>query len=162
MRRQRSPHATGLGRLGETAPRYRPSVGRGDRRAGLATSGQTFGICCHSGTRTGASLQSDAQAGSPRAGQGIPEPSERSRVDRPDRRSRHQRCDLRGAAGPDPLMQRPGGDHREVGERPSRQAILNPSGNQIWQCRDGGPRSTRPVPSASRGYCDPPATAAIK
>ena len=32
---------------------------------------------------------------------------------------------LRGAAGLDPLMQKPGGDHREVGERP-RRAILNP------------------------------------
>ena len=37
---------------------------------------------------------------------------------------------LRGAAGLDPLMQKPGGDHREVGERPSRQAILNPSGTR--------------------------------
>jgi hypothetical protein len=30
----------------------------------------------------------------------------------------------RGAARPDPLMQKPGGDHREVGERPSRQRYL--------------------------------------
>jgi hypothetical protein len=41
--------STGLGRLGETAPRCRPYVGRRDRGAGFATSGQTFGICCHSG-----------------------------------------------------------------------------------------------------------------
>jgi hypothetical protein len=43
--------STGLGRLGETAPRCRPPVGSRDCRAGFATSGQTFGICCHSGVQ---------------------------------------------------------------------------------------------------------------
>jgi hypothetical protein len=43
--------SAGLGRLGETAPRCRPYVGRRDRGVGFATSGQTFGICCHSGRR---------------------------------------------------------------------------------------------------------------
>jgi len=73
--------------------------------------------------------QSDAQAGSRHAGQASQSQAKGLGSIRPDRRSRHQRYDLRGAAGPDPLMQKPGGDHREVGERPSRRAILNPSGN---------------------------------
>ena len=42
---------------------------------------------------------------------------------------RSSRIAAAGAAGLNPLMQKPGGDHREVGERPSRRAILNPSGN---------------------------------
>jgi hypothetical protein len=49
------------------------------------------------------------------------------------RGSRHQRTYRNNLADQnaslDPLMQKPGGDHREVGERPSRRAILNPSGN---------------------------------
>jgi hypothetical protein len=69
---------------------------------------------------------------------------------------RRREIKQRGAAGPDPLMQKPGGDHREVGERPSRQAILNPSGNRIvrrgcgggvWWCDTIG---WRPAGSAAR------------
>ena len=81
-------------------------------------------------------FQSDAQAGSRHAGQASQSQAKGLGSIRPDRRSRHQRYDLRGAAGPDPLMQKPGGDHREVGERPSRRESLeNRYGNSTQPSR---------------------------
>jgi hypothetical protein len=104
--------AASEGRVGSPCPPH--LVPAGSRRRRL--SGQT--------TR----LSEIAQAGSPRTGQGIPEPAERSRVDPAGSPQPTSTLQFAGAAGLDPLMQKPGGDHREVGfvahARPAAPALM--------------------------------------